>query len=108
MAIAMFAVTLGLGVLNPALATKPVDGKHKLDVCHFSEAENIFNATGDDQWHNSTAGWTPINIDMKGWEKGHHKHNNGTAFDFIINNTDANPDNDLEDCAPPVIVTIGP
>ena len=108
-AIALFAVTLGLGVLNPALASKPNEnGEHKLDVCHFSDAEDIFNATGDDMWHNSTAGWTPINIDMKGWEKGHYKHNNGTHYDFIINDTDGNPATDLESCFPPVEVTIGP
>ena len=115
-AISIFAVTLGLGVLSPALADKPVNGEHKVQVCHFSEAENIFNATGDNMWHNSTAGLVVIDIDNKGKMNGHFdkngdpRHFNATLGlgDFVINGTDADPDNDLEDCAPAPITTIGP
>jgi len=115
-AIAMFAVTLGLGVLNPAMASKPVNGEHKMEICHFSEAENIFNATGDSLWHNSTAGLVVIDVDNKGKMNGHFdkngdaRHFNATLVlgDFVINGTDADPENDLEDCAPAPVLTIGP
>ena len=114
-AIAMFAVTLGLGVLSPALAEKPVGGEHKMEICHFSEAKNIFNATGDNLWHNSTAGLVVIDVDNKGKMNGHFdkngdaRHFNATLVleDFVINGTDADPENDLEDCVPAPIVTIG-
>ena len=114
-AIAMFAVTLGLGIISPALADKPVGEKHKVDVCHFGEAKNIFNATGDDMWHNSTAGMVEIVVDNKGQMNGHFdksgdaRHFNATLVleDFVINGTDADPDNDLEDCMPPIVITIG-
>ena len=114
-AIAMFAVTLGLGVLNPAMATKPVDGEHKVEICHAAEAKNIFNATGDDLWHNSTAGWVVIDVDNKGQMNGHFdkktgepRHTNGTQYDFIINATALPDDLDgLDDCVPEPIVTIG-
>ena len=114
-AIAMFAVTLGLGILSPALAEKPVDGEHKAQVCHFADAKNIFNATGDDTWTNSTAGMVVIDVDNKGQMNGHFdkngdaRHFNATLVleDFVINGTDADPDNDLEDCMPPIVLTIG-
>ena len=39
-AIAMFAVILGMGVLAPAMATKPdVNGEHKIKFCHYQEAK---------------------------------------------------------------------
>ena len=116
-AIAMFAVTLGLGLMSPALASQPDEnGKHKVELCHFSEAENIFNATGDSFWHNSTAGLVVIDVDNKGKMNGHFdkngdaRHFNATLVleDFVINGTDADPDNDLEDCAPEPVITIGP
>ena len=115
-AIAMFAVTLGLGIFSPALAEKPdSDGKHKMEICHFSEAKNIFNATGDDTWTNSTAGMVVIDVDNKGKLNGHFdksgdaRHLNATLMleDFVINGTDADPDNDLDDCVPEIVVTIG-
>ena len=114
-AIALFAVTMGLGVLNPAMATKPVDGEHKIQICHASEAKNIFNATGDGMWHNSTAGWVVIDVDEQGqmnghWDKktGEPRHTNGTHFDFIINATAIPADLDgLDDCTPEPVVTIG-
>jgi len=115
-AIAMFAVTLGLGILSPALAEKPVDGEHKAQVCHFADAKNIFNATGDDTWTNSTAGMVVIDVDNKGQMNGHFdkngdaRHFNATLVleDFVINGTDVDPDNDLEDCVPEIVITVGP
>jgi len=41
-AIAMFAVTLGLGLMSPALASQPDEnGKHKTLLCHFQEEKTI-------------------------------------------------------------------
>ena len=116
-AIAMFAVTLGLGVLSPAMASQPDEnGKHKVDVCHFADAKNIFNATGDDTWTNSTAGMVVIDVDNKGQMNGHFdkngdaRHFNATLVleDFVINAT-AIPDdlNGLDDCVPEIVITIG-
>ena len=113
-AIAMFAITMGLAVLNPAIATKPVDGEHKVEICHFAEAENIFNATGDGMWHNSTAGMEIIEIDNAGKMNGHFdkleqpRHGNGTHHDYVINAT-ALPEewNSAESCGPEPVLTIG-
>lgn len=118
-AIALFAVALGFGLTNPALADKPVDGVHnKVQVCHFSEAENIFNATGDNQWHNSTAGMVLINIDNQGQMNGHFikgsdplepRHGNATLglWDFVINSTSGSGQ-EASDCLPEIIQTVGP
>ena len=90
-AMAMFAVTLGLGILGPALADKPGDDPHKVPLCHFVDAKNEFNMTGDDLWHNSTAGMIPIEVDSQGQMNGHFdkktaepRHGNGTLVDFVI------------------------
>ena len=116
-AIAMFAVTLGLGVLSPAMASQPDEnGKHKAQVCHFADAKNIFNATGDDTWTNSTAGMVVIDVDNKGKMNGHFdkngdaRHFNATLVleDFVINATAIPDDLDgLDDCVPEIVVTIG-
>jgi hypothetical protein len=113
-AIAMFAVTLGLGILSPALAEKPVDGEHKAQVCHFGEAKNIFNATGDDTWTNSTAGMVVIDVDNKGKMNGHFdkngdaRHFNATLVleDFVINATDGSGFEE-SDCLPEIETTTG-
>ena len=116
-AIAMFAVTLGLGVLSPVLATQPnEDGEHKVWLCHFSEESNVFDDISGN-WTNSTAGWVPINVDNMGQLKGHFdkdglpRHFNGTVEDgdWFINAT-ANPEDDdgIDDCIPAPVVTIGP
>ena len=114
-AIAMFAVTLGLGILSPAMASQPDEGgKHKVQLCHFSEAKNIFNAT-DSTWTNSTAGMVVIDVDNKGKMNGHFdkdknpRHFNATLglADFVINATAIPSDPDGEDdCVPAPIVTM--
>jgi hypothetical protein len=117
-AIAMFAVTLGLGVLSPAMADKPVDGVHdKPQICHFSEAKNIFNATGDDTWTNSTAGMKVIEVDNQGKMNGHFikgtdplepRHGNATLnlWDFPINATTGSGQ-EVTDCLPEIQTTNG-
>jgi len=117
-AIAMFAVTLGLGILSPALAEKPVDGEHKAQVRHFADAKNIFNATGDDTWTNSTAGMVVIDVDNKGKMNGHFipgtdplepRHGNATLNleDFVINATSGSGEEEM-DCVPEIVITVGP
>ena len=117
-AIAMFAVTLGLGILSPALAEKPdADGKHKMEICHFSEAKNIFNATSM-EWTNSTAGMVVIDVDNKGKLNGHFipgtdplepRHGNATLNleDFVINATSGSGEEET-DCVPEIVITVGP
>ena len=75
-AIALFAVTLGLGVLSPAMAAP-----NKESVCHY-EAEEIDPDTGaviDDFW-------TIISISGNGKAVPKHlaNHANGTDGDMII------------------------
>ena len=117
-AIALFAVTLGLGVLSPAMADKPDDGVHdKPQICHFADAKNIFNATGNDTWTNSTAGMVVIDVDNKGMVNGHFipgtdplepRHGNATLglWDFPINAT-ADSGNEVTDCLPEIQTTSG-
>ena len=75
-AIALFAVTLGLGVLSPAMAVP-----NKVSVCHY-EAEEIDPDTGaviDDFW-------TIISISGNGQAVPKHlaNHANGTDPDMVI------------------------
>ena len=75
-AIALFAVTLGLGVLSPAMAAP-----NKVSVCHY-EAEEIDPDTGaviDDFW-------TIISISGNGQAVPKHlaNHANGTDTDGVI------------------------
>jgi len=109
-AIAMFAVTLGLGVLSPALADKPQGDEHKIEVCHFSEAYSTFNATGQNETTSFTYGMTLIEIDNMGAFNGHFKksmddprHGNSTLGleDFVINAT-AGSGQEASDCGPSV------
>ena len=79
-AIVMFAVTLGLGVLSPAMAAP-----NKESVCHY-EAEEIDPDTGaviDDFW-------TIISISGNGNAVNAHlaNHANGTDTDMVIDETD--------------------
>ncbi|MGD2107061.1 MAG: hypothetical protein PVH93_05585 [Nitrosopumilaceae archaeon] len=108
--IAMFAVTLGLGVLSPALADKPQGDEHRIEVCHFSEAYSTFNATGQNETTSFTAGMTLIEIDNMGQFNGHFKksmdeprHGNSTLglYDFVINAT-AGSGQEASDCLPAV------
>ena len=75
-AIALFAVTLGLGVLSPAMAAP-----NKVSVCHY-EGEEIDPDTGaviDDFW-------TIISISGNGQAVTKHmaNHVNGTDADGVI------------------------
>ena len=115
-AIAMFAVTLGLGVLSPAMATQPDnDGNHKILLCHAAAESNVFNATGDDMWHNSTSGAVVIDVDKAGKLNGHFikgtddsRHFNGTDGDWIINATALLADlNGEDDCVPEPVPSMG-
>jgi len=82
-AIALFAVTLGLGVLSPAMAAPPAHSNaNKESVCHY-EAEEIDPLTGavlEDDF------WTIISISGNGNAVNAHlaNHANGTDGDMII------------------------
>lgn len=115
-AMALVAIGLGFGITSPALADKPIDGTHKVQVCHFEDATNIFNATGDEQWHNSTAGMVVIDVDNMGKMNGHFikgsdepRHGNVTLglWDFVINSTSGSGQEE-SDCLPVIIETVGP
>ena len=81
-AIALFAVTLGLGVLSPAMAAPPAHSNaNKESVCHY-EAEEIDPdtlAVIDDFW-------TIISISSNGKAVTKHmaNHANGTDADGVI------------------------
>jgi len=69
-AISMFAVTLGLGLMSPALATQPDgDGEHKMLICHFQEEKTVVNPDGSTT--DFSAGWVVIDVDNKGKLNGH-------------------------------------
>ena len=82
-AIALFAVTLGLGVLSPAMAAPPAHSNaNKESVCHY-EAEEIDPNTQDvleDDF------WTIISISSNGNAVNAHlsNHANGTDPDMVI------------------------
>ena len=82
-AIALFAVTLGLGVLSPAMAAPPAHSNaNKESVCHY-EAEEIDPLTGavlEDDF------WTIISISGNGNAVNAHlaNHVNGTDTDGVI------------------------
>ena len=86
-AIALFAVTLGLGVLSPAMAAPPAHSNaNKESVCHY-EAEEIDPLTGavlEDDF------WTIISISDNGQAVPKHlaNHANGTDSDMVIDETD--------------------
>jgi hypothetical protein len=103
--IAMFAVTLGLGLMSPALATQPdADGEHKTLLCHYQEAETITNDDGSTTV--IPAEWALIDVDNKGKMNGHFDKNGDTRHfdvepvdgDFVINNDDEDDTNDLQSC----------
>jgi hypothetical protein len=75
-AIALFAVTLGLGVLSPAMAAP-----NKVSVCHY-EGEETDPLTGEvtDDF------WTIISISSNGKAVDKHlaNHANGTDTDGVI------------------------
>ena len=75
-AIAMFAVTLGLGVLSPAMAAP-----NKVSVCHY-EAEEI----DPDTLQVIDDFWTIISISGNGQAVTKHmaNHANGTDADGVI------------------------
>lgn len=109
-AMVMFAVTLGLGVFGPAMADKPGDDPHKVPLCHFTDAKNEFNMTGDGLWHNSTAGMNLIEVDSQGQMNGHFdkktaepRHGNGTLVDFVINGTAGFTEDDCLALAPVIL-----
>ncbi len=92
-AIVMFAVTMGLGLMSPALATQPDDdGEHKMQICHYQEAETITNDDGTTT--DIPAEWALIDVDNKGKMNGHFDKNGDTRHfdaepadgDFIIEN----------------------
>jgi hypothetical protein len=99
-AIVMFAVTMGLGLMSPALATQP-EGEvdHKTQICHYQEAETIIN--DDETTTDIPAEWALIDVDNKGQMNGHFDKNGDTRHfdaepadgDFIIEN-----DEDLALC----------
>jgi len=113
-AIAMFAVTLGLGIMSPALASPPGDDPHKMKICHFEEAKIVDNLNGTS--NNYTSGLVVIDVDNKGKMNGHFikgtdpaepRHFNATHSDFVINAT-ADSGQEESDCGPPptfVVIT---
>ena len=87
-AIAMFAVILGMGVLAPAMASRPdSSGDHKSDLCHYQEAkpavidEDILSETfGQVLEEEVLEAYVHINVDNKGKMNGHFKK--GVAHHF--------------------------
>ncbi len=92
--IAMFAVTLGLGLMSPALASQPDEnGKHKTLLCHFQEEKTIIV---DEEPVIIPAEWALIDVDNKGKMNGHFDKNGDTRHfdvvpedgDFVITDED--------------------
>ena len=88
-AITLFAVTIGIGFLTPALAAKEA----KILVCHFQEA------TTDWSGNSVPALWTVISINQNAESAQVGVHTNGAGlYDSVVNDTDGDPDNDSDDC----------
>lgn len=88
--IVMFAMILGMGVLAPAMASKPdADGKHKSVLCHYQGPETILNDDGTTT--EIPDAYVVIEVDNKGKMNGHFK--NGEAHHFPVDeNGDATGD----------------
>ncbi len=93
-AIAMFAVTLGLGLMSPALASQPDEnGKHKVELCHYQE-EKTTDRFGNELEIPIPEAYLPIEVDNKGKMNGHFK--NEVAHHFPVN-ADGSPTGDPGD-----------
>ena len=84
-AIALFAVTLGIGMISPAVAVK----MDRVEICHFSEEEAVLDENGDPVLDENgdpvvePAQWLRITI-------------NGNAVDsHIANHADENDQHDF-------------
>ncbi len=109
-AIAMFAVTLGLGLMSPALASQPDEnGKHKVELCHYQEAKTT-DKFGNELEIPIPEAYLPIEVDNKGKMNGHFKNDVAHHFpvddsdvqngpgDFVIDNDeDENPTPEVND-----------
>jgi len=92
--IAMFAVILGMGVLAPAMASKPVAGEnHRIEFCHYQEAKDaIFDEDplsvtfGEVIEEEVLEAYLVIETDKKGKMNGHFK--NGEAHHFPVDEND--------------------
>ena len=98
-AIALFAVTLGLGMLSPAMAIKPDPNEpHKAVICHYQKAETIVNP--DESVTEIPEAYVVIEVDNAGKMNGHFKNEASHHFpvdgdgvqngqgDFVIDNDD--------------------
>ena len=103
-AITMFAVTLGLGLMSPAMATPADDdGEHKMQICHY-QAEKVIVDPDTLEETTIPAEWALINVDNAGKLKGHfdkegvtrHFENEPADGDFVIDEDVV--DNTLQDC----------
>ncbi len=109
-AIALFAVTLGLGMLSPAMAIKPDPNEpHKAVICHYQKAETIVNP--DESVTEIPEAYVVIEVDNAGKMNGHFKNDDPHHFpvdavtglqngqgDFVIDNVeDENPTPDEND-----------
>jgi len=88
-AITLFAVTMGIGFLTPALAEK----MSKVDVCHYHEAETLADGT-------VTLAFWGINKINGNAESAHVEvHTDGAGlFDFVVIDDDLDDTNDSQDC----------
>ena len=94
-AIAMFAVTLGLGLMSPALASQPDEnGKHKIKFCHYQEEKlEIIDDDGMITQFAVPEDYLVIETDNKGKMNGHFKGNPQVAHHF----PDENDDGEIDD-----------
>jgi hypothetical protein len=88
-AIAMFTVILGMGVLAPAMASKPVAGEnHKIEFCHYQEAKEAVYELVDDVPTLVTPAvledYLVIETDKKGKTNGHFKGDPQVAHHFPV------------------------
>jgi hypothetical protein len=104
-AIAMFAVILGMGVLAPAMASKPVTGEnHKIEFCHYQEAKEAVYETIDGVTTEVKAAvpeaYVVIETDKKGKMNGHFKGDPQVAHHFPVD------DNDVQNGQGDFVITI--
>jgi len=98
-AIVMFAVVMGIASMTPAMAAK-----NKVDLCHYSAAEEVVNAFGVPTGEVISEHWKIINISQNGNAVNAHENNHAQVNedesvtpDFQI--TDEDPDEEAANLA---------
>lgn len=85
---------LAIGALSTTVLAAP---QPKIDVCHYQDAD-VLDADGNIV---DPQGWRIININGNALKAHEGVHTDGTSFDFVVDDSDADPSNDSAMCGTP-------